>query len=218
MLLSILKRSRRAHLAVESRRLALRAAPALLLLAVCFGAQAAEWTLDQLMGTLSAVKSGEARFTERRQVGELGRTMESSGRLSFTAPDIFVRETLKPVQQRLAVNGNQVTMSQGGRSRTAMLDATPEALVVVEAVRGTLTGNRELLERHFMTQLSGTAQSWALELEPRDARLRGQVARVRVQGKLAEVQQVQVLMTDGDRSVMQIEPVAPAAAPASVTR
>jgi outer membrane lipoprotein-sorting protein len=208
-------RSHRARHEPEGRRRLLAHAAAALLLAGGLGAQAADWTLEQLMSTLASVKSGEARFTERRQVGELGRTLESSGRLSFSAPDIFVRETLKPVQQRLAVNGNQVTMSQGSRTRTAMLDATPEALVVVEAVRGTLTGNRELLERHFMTRLSGTAQSWALELEPRDARLRGQVARVRVQGREAAVQEVQVTMSDGDRSVMRIEPVVPAAAPAS---
>ena len=205
----------RAHSATECGRLLRRAVAALALLATACAAHAAEWTLDQLMSTLASVKSGEARFTERRQVGELGRTLESSGRLSFSAPDSFVRETLKPVPQRLAVNGNQVTMSQGGRTRTALLDATPEALVMVESVRGTLTGNRELLERHFMTRLSGTAQSWALELEPRDARLRGQVARIRVQGRQAAVQEVQVTMSDGDRSVMQIEPVVPVAAPAS---
>lgn len=215
MLQSILMRSHRARHAPEGRRRVLAYAAAALLLATGLGAQAAEWTLDQLMNTLASVKSGEARFTERRQVGELGRTLESSGRLSFSAPDTFVRETLKPVQQRLAVNGNQVTMSQGNRTRTAMLDATPEAMVMVEAVRGTLTGNRELLERHFITQLSGTAQSWALELEPRDARLRGQVSRVRVQGRQAAVQEVQVMMSDGDRSVMRIEPVVPAAGPAS---
>jgi hypothetical protein len=36
----------------------------------------------------------------------LDRTLQSSGRLSFKAPDSFVRETLKPRHEKLAVDGN----------------------------------------------------------------------------------------------------------------
>ncbi|MCW7536447.1 outer membrane lipoprotein carrier protein LolA [Aquabacterium sp. A7-Y] len=185
-----------------------------LLLAAALGmaaspAQAGPLTLEHLMATLAQVKSGEARFTEKRQVGELQQTLESSGRLSFNAPDTFVRETLKPRRERLAVSGNTVTMSQGQRSRTMALDSAPEAEAIVEAVRGTLTGNAAALERHFTQQLSGTLERWTLELVPREPRLRGQVARVAVTGRQAELREVRILLTDGDLSVMQIEPLAP---------
>lgn len=168
--------------------------------------------LDTLMVRLAQVKAGEATFTEKRTVFQLDQTqtLESSGRLSFAAPDRFTRETLKPRREQLAVVGNQLTLSQGSRSRTTPLDAVPEAVVIVEAIRGTLTGNRETLERHFTTQLLGGADRWHLDLVPRDARLRGQVSQVRLSGRQAQVREVQVTMTDGDRSVMQIEPAAPA--------
>ena len=104
-------------------------------------AQAA-FDLGQLTQLLATVKAGSATFTEKRSVTMLERTLESSGRLSFEAPDTFVRETLKPRQERMAVVGNQVTMSLGSRSRTVPLDSVPEAAVIVEAIRGTLTGNR----------------------------------------------------------------------------
>jgi outer membrane lipoprotein-sorting protein len=48
----------------------------------------------------------------------LDRTVVTSGRLFFEAPDTFVRETLKPSRDRLAVTGNTLTMSRGDRSRT----------------------------------------------------------------------------------------------------
>ena len=83
----------------------------------------------------------------------------------------------------------------------------PEAVVIVEAIRGTLTGNRDTLERHFTSQLLGTAERWSLDLVPRDARLRGQVSQLRVSGRQGQLREVQVTMSDGDRSVMQIEPV-----------
>jgi outer membrane lipoprotein-sorting protein len=174
---------------------------------------APRFDLATLTALLAQVRSGEATFTETRRIEMLDRTLESAGRLSFRAPDVFVRETLRPRRERLAVEGNTLTMSMGERSRTMQLDASPEAAVIVEAVRGTLTGNRQALERLFETALSGSADAWTLDLVPRDARLRGQVAQVRVAGRGPVVRQVQVLLADGDRSVMTISPVQPARPP-----
>ena len=169
--------------------------------------------LAQLTALLARVRAGEDTFIEKRRVEMLDRTLESSGRLSFRAPDIFVRETLKPRREKLAVSGNVLTMSVGERSRTVQLDSAPEAAVIVEAVRGTLTGNRESLERLFIAEVSGTAERWTLELVPRDMRLRGQVASVRLTGREAVVHDVQVLLADGDRSTLTIEPTAAGVGP-----
>ena len=179
-------------------------------LAGCLGAGAARaadaFDLAALMKLLASVRTGEATFVERREVAVLDRTVMSSGRLSFEAPDTFVRETLKPSRDRLAVTGNTLTMTRGDRSRTVQLDATPEAAVIVEAIRGTLTGNRAALERLFTPTVGGTAERWTLELVPREARLRNQVASLRVSGAQAVVREVAVTAADGDRSVMTIEP------------
>ena len=170
----------------------------------------AQTTFDlvQLMQALAQVKAGEATFVETRTVAMLERTLQSSGRLSFEAPDTFVRETLKPRRERIAVIGNSVTMSLGGRSRTVPLDSVPEAAVIMEAIRGTLTGNRDAIERNFSATVSGTPQRWLLELKPREPRLRELVISVRVTGLQAVVREVAVAMADGDRSVMAIEPAA----------
>jgi outer membrane lipoprotein-sorting protein len=174
--------------------------------------------LQQLMQTLAQVRVGEATFIERRTVAMLERTLESSGRLSFEAPDTFVRETMKPRREKLMVTGNTVTMSLGSRSRTVPLDSVPEAAIIVEAVRGTLTGNRDAIERNFTPTVSGTAQRWFLELKPREPRLRELVIAVRVAGEKALLREVTVAMADGDRSVMTIEPVEPPARSASAVK
>jgi len=191
----------------------LSAGAAVLLPAAAPTAAAASFDLAALTELLGRVKAGEATFTETRRIEMLDRTLASSGRLSFRSPDVFVRETLRPRRERLAVDGNLLTMSAGERSRTMQLDASPEAAVIVEAVRGTLTGNRESLERLFASAVSGSAETWVLELVPRDLRLRGQVAQVRVSGHGSAVREVQVLLADGDRSVMTITPVVPARGP-----
>jgi len=177
-------------------------------------AVAAAFDLEALTALLAKVRSGEATFVETRRIEMLDRTLTSSGRLTFKAPDVFVRETLRPRHEKLAVDGNTLTMSIGERSRTLQLDASPEAAVIVEAIRGTLTGNRVALERLFETRVGGDASAWTLELVPRDLRLRGQVASVRLAGRESAVREVRVLLADGDHSVMTIDPIAtPCAAP-----
>lgn len=199
-------------------RIERRTALALLLAAVAgFAAPApaqAAFDLGQLMQTLAQVKAGEATFTETRTVAMLERTLESSGRLSFAAPDTFVRETLRPRREKVAVVGNTVTMSIGTRSRTVPLDSVPEAAVIMEAIRGTLTGNRDAIERNFAPAVSGTPQRWLLELKPLEPRLRELVIAVRVSGEKALVREVTVAMADGDRSVMTIDPIVPTSPPA----
>jgi outer membrane lipoprotein-sorting protein len=193
---------------LPDRLAALRAA----LLALCLGAlgpaHAQGFDLQALMQKLSQVRSGEARFEEDRRVQQLDQTLRSSGRLSFTAPDTFVRETLKPRQERMAVVGNQLTLSRGNRSQTTLLDSVPEAAVIVEAIRGTLTGNRDALERYFDTTVQGSAEQWQLDLVPREPRLRGQVTHLRLSGRQSQVREVRMTLADGDTSVMRIEPVA----------
>lgn len=193
--------------------------------ACALAAPFAAWSADgldlaQLMHTLGRVKAGEATFTEERRVAMLEQTLQSSGKLSFEAPDTFVRETFMPRRERIAINGNTLTMSQGTRTRTMALDSAPEAAVIVEAIRGTLTGNKEVLERHFNITVSGDAQLWFLELVPREARLRSQVSSVRVAGQQGLVREVLVSLPDGDRSVMSIAPMvaAPGASPKPAAR
>lgn len=185
-----------------------RAVLLLVVLSSAASAWAQAFSLDVLMKSLAQVRSGEATFTEERQVAQLDQALRSAGRLRFSAPDVFVRETLSPRRERLSVAGNELTITQGGRTRTVLLDSIPEAAMMVEAIRGTLTGNRAILDRYFSPTLQGRAEAWQLDLVPRDERLRGQVARVRLLGRQGQVREVRVAMADGDSSVMWIEPVA----------
>lgn len=168
---------------------------------------AATWNLDELMVQLGKVGSGEARFVEHRKLQQLERTLVYSGRLSFTAPDTLVRETLQPRPEKMTAEGRNLTLTMGGRSRTMALETSPEAMAMVEAIRGTLSGDRATVERHFEATLDGSSERWTLDLVPRDVRLRGQIPRVTLQGRKALLREVRVLMGDGDESVMKIEPI-----------
>lgn len=177
-------------------------------------AAAAGFDLGALMSLLAQQRSGQARYTELRHVQGLDQPLASSGTLSFVAPDRFVRDQERPRYETFEVVGNTVRVTRNDRSRTMPLDGTPEMAAIVEAVRGTLTGDATRLQRWFAPALSGSAADWTLRLTPRDPQLAAQVQTLVITGRERELRRVEVQLVGGDRSEMTIEPIAGAAAPA----
>ncbi|SEA06971.1 LolA-related protein [Variovorax sp. YR216] len=166
------------------------------------------WAFDvpELMSLLAQRRSGDATFTEQRFVRGLEGPLDASGVLSFTAPDRLMRRTITPRPETMSVEGNTLTLSRGGRTRTVALDSMPELLGMVEAMRGTLSGNAQSLQRYFRSTLTGTRNEWALELQPVDERLAAQVRSMRLTGRGGEVLGIEMEFIGGDRSVMNITP------------
>jgi hypothetical protein len=188
----------------ERRTLLLAAALALV------AGPAAALELPELMKLLAQRRSGEARFSEQRFVSGLDQTLRFAGTLSFTAPDRLARHTQTPRPESFVVEGNQLTLERGGRTRALALDAQPELAAMVTAMRGTLSGDASALRQHFKPAVRGSRAQWSLTLVPLEYRLLGVVREVRIDGRLADVQTVEVQLADGDRSVMTIEPIGPA--------
>lgn len=186
---------------------------ALALLLACCAAPALALELQELMALMARHTSGQARFSEQRFVKGFDEPLQSNGLLSFTAPDRFERRTLQPRAESMVVEGNSITLTRGSRSRTLFLDAAPEALAAVDAIRGTLTGNGKTLQRHFQTRLQGDLERWTLDLVPQAAG--GPLQRIRIGGVRDEIHSVETHLGDGDRTVMAIEPLRGAAAPAA---
>ena len=187
---------------------ALRLALGVLLLLVAQSAVAA-LSLQEVTAQLAQLKSGEARFSEERFVGGLDGPLRASGTLSFVAPDRFVRMTTEPRAESMVVDGNQLVLKRGGRTRQMALDALPEVTALIEAVRGTLTGNAVTLERHFRIKVDGRLAQWTLLLVPRDERLATQVRELKITGMNSDLRVVELWLAGGDRSVMVIEPLQP---------
>lgn len=167
----------------------------------------AAFDLPTLARLLAQRKGGEARFTEERFVSGFDGPLRASGILSFSAPDRFTRQTLEPLVESMSVEGNTITLKRSGRSRQMTMDAVPELSALIEAVRGTLTGNAVTLDKHFKVSVEGDAAKWGLTLVPRDARLAAQVRELQIAGLGSDVRSVALWLAGGDRSVMSIEPL-----------
>ena len=198
--------------AAPSRRAVLGAAVAFVGSAGQAQGASAKFDLAGLMALLAQRKSGEARFTEERTVSSLENPLLASGRLSFQAPDRFARYTEEPRAESMEVQGNQVVMKRGTRTRQMALDAIPELAALADAMRGTLNGDALALQRHFKTQVSGNAARWVLLLTPLDSRLARSVQQLEIAGTGSEVHSTDLRLVGGDRSLMLITPLAAATA------
>ena len=172
--------------------------------------QAGAFNVDTLMHAFAQRKSGEARFTELKYLSNLKGPVESSGTLAFRAPDHFEQQTVKPRAQSVVVDGDTVTMSRDGHQRVVSLSQYPEIAMLVDSIRGTLTGDRSSLERVYKLTLEGTAVAWHLTLTPSDAALSKSVDHIVVSGGQggdgqSAIHTIETIQTDGDRSVMTIE-------------
>lgn len=187
----------------------------LVLLAAGFcssGAIAAEangpdaWDVKRLMHELGQVKSAQARFVELKHLAILSAPLEATGTLLYTAPGRLERHTLKPRQESLVLDGDRLTLENKtlNQRRTFALPDQPVIWAFVESIRSTLAGDLATLSRFYQVNLDGGASDWRLTLKPVEPGMQGVVSEIRIGGSRNWINTVEIIETQGDRSVMTI--------------
>ncbi len=179
-----------------------------MLLLTCLGlpgAALAAWDVERLMQALAQQKSSKAVFVERKTIALLDRPLESSGELSYQAPDRLEKNTLKPKPERMLLDKDVLTIERGKQKISVRLDDYPEVRAFVDSIRGTLAGDRKALERYYALSVYGTRERWKLTLLPSDQKIAALLARITVLGHGHRIDSIEYLQADGDRSLMTIE-------------
>ena len=185
-----------------------RAALALAALA-CLAAQAAAFDVASLMTLLRAAHPGRATFHETKYIALLDQPVETSGELRFTPPDRLEKRSTGLNAETLVADRDSVTIERAGRRQVLSLAQYPEIGVFVDSIRGTLAGDRQLLDKTYELSLAGDATRWTLTLRPREERLARIVKRIDIEGAQGQVRRVEIQQADGDRSLMTITPASP---------
>lgn len=159
-------------------------------------------TLDRLMKLLAQRKHGTVTYVEEDYLAILDRPVKSSGVLVYDAPDRLEKRTLKPKRESLVLQGDDLTVERRQRTYRMQLSAYPQVAPLIAAVRDTLAGNEEALEKVFEVDLSGALEDWKLQLVPLDPSVAHKVKSVAIAGARDAIRSVEILQVDGDRSVM----------------
>jgi len=167
-------------------------------------ARGASEDLEELMRLMAARRHGEVDFIEQHFLAVLKRPVESSGIMIYDAPGRLEKRTKEPRPETLLLEGDVLTVQRGGQTRVLDLKAYPTILPLVESMRATLAGDSSALERAFTVQYAGGLSHWMLTLVPRDARVARKISKVRIEGVRDNLITVEILETDGDRSLMTL--------------
>jgi outer membrane lipoprotein-sorting protein len=174
----------------------------------CLAAQP-EFTVSQLMSLLAQRKQGEVKFTETDYLQVLDQPVKSSGVLVYRAPDHLEKRTLEPKKESMILDGDQLTVQRGHRTRQIQVSAYPQAAPYVDAIRDTLAGNEAGLDKVFQVGFTGTRDAWKLQLVPLDRDAARKVKRVEIDGGADVIHTVEILQSDGDKSVMTLAAPSP---------
>jgi outer membrane lipoprotein-sorting protein len=168
-------------------------------------AWAGTWDIDTLMRGLAKHEGGKARFVETKTIALLDKPVVSSGELNYVPPARLEKRTLKPKQELMVLDGDQLRLERGKQVFSIRLSEQPEALAFVDSLRGTLAGDKAALEKNYKLRLSGTEDKWTLDLLPDDQRIAAFVLRITFGGSRNHVDWIRYLQADGDSAVMTIE-------------
>jgi hypothetical protein len=177
---------------------------ALLLSSAAALSQQVSGDLGELMRQLAERRHGEVSFVEQHFLKLLKRPTESYGELTYDAPDRLEKRTVEPKPETLTLAGDVLTVVRGGRTRTLDLKSYPALVPFIESIRATLAGDLPTLQRLFTVDFAGTLARWRLTLTPRDAQVAKTVSQVRIDGANSTLITVEILETDGDRSLMTL--------------
>ncbi len=156
------------------------------------------------MRELAQVKSARAKFVERKHMAILNAPLESSGTLIYTAPGRLEKHTLAPRQESLVLERDQLTLENKVRNqrRTFGLQDHPVLWAFVESIRSTLAGDLATLSRFYQVTLDGSERQWRLTLKPVEAGMQNVVSEIRIGGSRNRVSTIEIIETQGDRSLM----------------
>ena len=188
---------------------------AALLIAVGIGlpipSAAAGWSLDELMQSMRQVKTTQAKFIERKFLAILTSPLESSGTLTYTAPGRLEKHTLLPKAESMILEQDMLTLEskEKNQHRTIALREHPAIWAFVEGIRSTLAGDLDTLNRFYRITLEGGESKWRLVLKPVEPDMQRVVSEIRISGGGSRIGVIEIMETEGDRSIMTIVQDAP---------
>lgn len=177
----------------------------LLIAAATVHAADAPLTLERLLADIARAPAGEVAFRETRHSSALKAPLESSGVMRFRRPDFLEKHVTAPFNDRFAVEGDTVTIERGkGKPITLSLASQPVLRAFIEGIRGTLRGDLGTLKRYYRVELENAAAGWTIVLLPAEVEMGELVRMIRISGREARLQSVEVQEASGDRSVMRV--------------
>lgn len=138
-------------------------------------------------------------FVELRESKLLKTPLRIAGEYQRPDSDTLVREVRSPYAETTTIRAGEATIARAGHSpRTFSLSRVPELAGLQTSFGALLSGNRKLLEQHYVVASDGSRQRWTLLMTPKDAAMAAKVQAIALYGRGAELRCIETRPVEGD--------------------
>lgn len=159
-------------------------------------------TVEDLLERLRKMPGLSARFEERKTIALLAAPLVNKGHVRFHPGGGYLLRTVEqPTASAVLLHGDDIWLSEGGKSEHIDLHAHPAARSFAGSFRSLLAADRAALEAHFQLSLTVDAeQVWTLQLSPRTDAMKKIVTKMLIRGKADKLEQLVIEEASGDVS------------------
>jgi len=178
----------------------------LLLCLLWLGGLAHAFSLADLQRQLQSQAVVRGAFVQEKYLRGLDQPLRSTGVFTLASGQGLLWNLTTPIAQQLRITAQGVArraQTEGSNPwiRTAQQSGRENRLFLA-----VLTGDTRELQTQFDLALSGSADDWQLTLTPSSALLRQIFAHIQIAGA-TQVRRIELLETQGDRTVLQFRHV-----------
>jgi hypothetical protein len=177
---------------------------------IYFGKSFAQDTLENILARMKPKDFIQIHYTETRYIGMLSSTWRGSGYLYSSAPDTFLKNQKEPEEEIMAVEGMQLYyFKPANKSHHQMrIDENDNLTSSLAALKAMMTGDLSYLRKLYDLQFTSSDGGWRLHLIAKQPESNNNAVQVTLQGSGEQaVNQMEVLLPDGDRSVYVFDPM-----------
>jgi outer membrane lipoprotein-sorting protein len=159
------------------------------------------------MQALASVPARRAQFVEVKSIAALSQPINTTGTLVYRRPSYLAKIAAPPHAEQLVVDGQRLWLTEGDQpSHVIDLDSRPQLRALVDAIRGTLSGDLALLQRSYHVAMTGKLAAWHLTLTPSDPAVASLLRFIVIDGTGATPHMIRTVQANGDESRMTINP------------
>jgi len=170
---------------------------------------AGAFSLDQLQTQLRAQPVVRGHFTQQKFLRSLPQPLTSRGDFTLAQGKGLLWKLTSPFEQDLRITPQGIAK----RDAQGQWQALPQQMGASREVGiflAVLAGDTRGLQENFDISLAGDARAWTMTMKPSSALLAQIFEAIVIQGG-ALVQRIELRETQGDRTVLQLQDVQPAA-------
>lgn len=176
---------------------------ALAALLACGGAAAAEPGLaDSLLARMAKAPPVATPFVQVSYRHILERPLVVSGTLRWLGAGEFERDITQPFTETAKIGDGELSVQRGaGAVRRIPLARAPQLGALLAGFHALLGGDAAALTPDFTVAATGDAARWSIELTPKHAALRQQLASIELTGAGTDADCLVLNDADGDASI-----------------